>query len=171
MKLGVVIFPSKKLQDLANSYRKRYDTHYSLVPPHITVKEPFEAEESDLKDLTAQLSEVAKKHAPFSFHVSKVKSFHPVNNVVYFKVDPIDQLTALHEDLSSESMIGGKPQYAFIPHLTIAQDLSTTEHDDVYNSLQMLSIDHEETTDRFHLLYQLDNGSWTVYETFVLGKG
>ncbi|MFP3325996.1 hypothetical protein R0K05_23370, partial [Planococcus sp. SIMBA_160] len=25
MKYGVVIFPSKKLQDIANSYRKRYD--------------------------------------------------------------------------------------------------------------------------------------------------
>ena len=39
MKFGVVIFPSKKLQDLANSYRKRYDPHYSLITPHLTLKE------------------------------------------------------------------------------------------------------------------------------------
>ncbi len=39
MKFGVVIFPSKKLQDLANSYRKRYDSHYALIPPHLNVKE------------------------------------------------------------------------------------------------------------------------------------
>jgi 2'-5' RNA ligase len=34
----------------------------------------------------------------------------------------------------------------------------------------MQGINHEETVDRFHLLYQLENGSWTVYETFRLGK-
>jgi len=34
----------------------------------------------------------------------------------------------------------------------------------------MTKIDHEEMVDRFHLLYQLENGSWTVYETFRLGK-
>ncbi|KAB7705019.1 hypothetical protein F9802_15785 [Bacillus aerolatus] len=170
MKLGIVIFPSKKLQDLTNSYRKRYDPHYSLVPPHITLKSPFDAEESDLKQLTGQLWDIAKKYKPFNFHVSKVKSFHPVNNVIYFKVDPNDTLTALNQDLHTEEVTGGEPKYAFVPHLTVAQDLSNLEHDDVYNSLTMLSIDHEETVDRFHLLYQLENGSWTVYDTFLLGK-
>ncbi|MFK2825785.1 YjcG family protein [Bacillus sp. B190/17] len=169
MKLGIVIFPAKKLQDLANSYRKRYDPHYSLVPPHITLKSAFDANESDLKSLTGQLSEIAKKHQPFAFHLSKVKSFHPLNNTIYFKVDPNEAITTLNEEL--EGSLGNQSQHAFVPHLTIGQDLSNLEHDDVYNSLQMLSIDHDETVDRFHLLYQLENGSWTVYETFILGKG
>lgn len=43
MKYGIALFPSKKLQDLVNSYRKRYDTHYALVPPHVTLKTAFEA--------------------------------------------------------------------------------------------------------------------------------
>ena len=30
MKYGIVAFPSKKVQDFANSYRKRYDPHYAL---------------------------------------------------------------------------------------------------------------------------------------------
>ncbi len=34
----------------------------------------------------------------------------------------------------------------------------------------MLEVDHTEMVDRFHLLYQLENGSWTVYETFLLGE-
>ena len=45
MKVGVVIFPSKKLQDLANSYRKRYDPHYALIPPHLTLKASFDSTE------------------------------------------------------------------------------------------------------------------------------
>ena len=46
MKFGVVIFPSKKLQDLVNSYRKRYDPHYALISPHLTLN-AFEANEEE----------------------------------------------------------------------------------------------------------------------------
>ena len=46
------------------------------------------------------------------------------------------------------------------------QKLSSDEHSDVLGQLKMQDISHEEVIDRFHLLYQLDNGSWTVYETF-----
>ncbi len=38
MKYGIVAFPSKQLQDFANSYRKRYDSHYTKITPHITLK-------------------------------------------------------------------------------------------------------------------------------------
>ncbi|MGA9287366.1 MAG: hypothetical protein WBV93_03360, partial [Anaerobacillus sp.] len=60
--------------------------------------------------------------------------------------------------------------YNFVPHITIAQDLSDDEHSDVYGSLQMKDVNHEEMIDRFQLLYQLENGMWTVHETFHLGK-
>ncbi|CRH79619.1 Uncharacterised protein [Chlamydia trachomatis] len=33
----------------------------------------------------------------------------------------------------------------------------------------MLDISHEEEVKRVHLLYQLEDGAWTVYETFRLG--
>jgi 2'-5' RNA ligase len=36
--------------------------------------------------------------------------------------------------------------------------------------LKMQNVYFEEMIDRFHLLYQLENGSWTVYETFRVGK-
>ncbi|WP_050182199.1 YjcG family protein [Domibacillus robiginosus] len=169
MNYGVVIFPSKSLQDKVNGYRKRYDPHYALIAPHITLKSPFEAEEQDMDRIAEQLRRIASAHKPFSYHVSKVKSFEPVNNVIYFKVDPNDTLTSLYDMLHAKEFPGEEP-YRFVPHITIAQHLSNDEHSDVYGSLQMESIDLTETADRFHLLYQLDNGSWTVYETFLLGK-
>ena len=49
MKFGIVAFPSKKIQDLANTYRKRYDSHYSKVTPHITLKEAFEVDDADIR--------------------------------------------------------------------------------------------------------------------------
>jgi 2'-5' RNA ligase len=169
MKFGVVIFPSKKLQDLVNSYRKRYDPHYALISPHLTLKSGFEATEEDVGQFTEKLQKIADKHHPFTLKTSKVGSFKPVNNVIYFKVDPTDELTSLCADVNHE-LNAQELEYAFVPHITIGQELSTDEHSDVYGSLRMKKLDHEETVDRFHLLYQLENGSWTVYETFRLRR-
>ncbi|MCC3355680.1 YjcG family protein [Bacillus sp. REN16] len=169
MKYGIVIFPSKKLQDTANSYRKRYDPHYALIPPHITVKNAFEASDDEIVDITRELEAVTNQVEPFTLKVLKVSSFSPVNNVIYLKVDPNEELQKLQNALHS-GYFAGEPEYAFVPHITIGQKLSSDEHSDVYGQLRMLKMNHEEQIDRIHLLYQLENGSWTVYETFRLGK-
>lgn len=169
MKFGIAIFPSKKLQDFANSYRKRYDPHYALIPPHLTLKSAFEATEEQAKEMSQRLSKIAEKNSLFRLRVLKISSFYPVNNVIYLKVEKTKELENLYNDLHTE-FINEKPEYSFVPHITIGQELSNDEYSDVYGSLRMQSVDHEETVDRFHLLYQLENGSWTVYETFRLGK-
>lgn len=169
MKFGVVIFPSKKLQDLANSYRKRYDPHYALITPHLTLKNSFEATEEEVNRYAEKLRQIAGNTNAFTLKTSKISSFQPVNNVIYFRVEPTEELAKLHNDINQE-FSEQNMEYAFVPHITIGQKLSNDEHSDVYGSLRMKKINHEETIDRFHLLYQLDNGSWTVYETFRLGK-
>ncbi|WP_064092291.1 YjcG family protein [Rossellomorea aquimaris] len=170
MNYGIVIFPSKKLQDKANSYRKRYDPHYALIPPHLTLKNVFSADDVQIKDIADKLTNIAKKYDPFNLKVYKVSSFQPVNNVIYFKVESTTELEGLHHDMHHQNFMGDEPEYAFVPHITIAQKLSNDEHSDIFGSLTMMGVNHEETIDRFHLLYQLENGSWTVYETFRLGK-
>lgn len=169
MKYGVVIFPSKSLQDLANSYRKRYDPHYALIPPHMTLKSTFEAEEEEIKLIADKLRAIAVSFEPFTFKTTKVSSFKPANNVIYFKVTPTQEMAALQGEINHE-IARLNSEYSFVPHITIGQKLSDDEHSDVYGALCMLKVEHEETVDRFHLLYQLENGSWTVFETFRLGK-
>jgi 2'-5' RNA ligase len=169
MKFGVVIFPAKKLQDLANSYRKRYDPHYALIPPHLTLKNAFTATEEEANDFAVKLRDIANHFAPFQLKVAKFSSFSPVNNVIYLKVEPSAELEEL-QGVINEKLDHEKTDYAFVPHITIGQKLSNDEHSDVYGSLKMNTVEHEELVDRFHLLYQLENGSWTVYETFRLGK-
>ncbi|MCT2535682.1 YjcG family protein [Aquibacillus koreensis] len=166
MKYGVAIFPSKKMQDEANSYRKRYDPHYALIPPHITVKEPFVLEDKELEATISELREIAKSTEPFPLSVRKVSSFSPVTNTIYLKVEPVDELLKLNEKLHSGNL-PNEQTYAFVPHITIAQKLSDDEFSDVFGSLKMQSFDMEETIDRFQLMYQLENGAWTVYETFT----
>ncbi|WP_078408714.1 YjcG family protein [Priestia abyssalis] len=169
MKYGVVIFPSKTLQDAANSYRKRYDTHYALIAPHLTVKETFEASENEIKEISQELERVANTTEPFNLNVTKVSSFSPVNNVLYFKVEKNEALEDLYERLHTGSLSQESP-YAFVPHITIGQGLSDDEHLDVYSQLKLVDVSHSEIVDRFHLMYQLDNDTWTVYETFRFGK-
>ncbi|MBE1556923.1 YjcG family protein [Sporosarcina limicola] len=169
MKFGIVVFPSKKLQDLANAYRKRYDPHYALITPHMTVKDVFEANEQEIKDVAKAIKEVAKKHSPFELNVSKVGTFAPITNTIYFKATTNDDLLALHKDLNYD-FFGAESEFAFVPHITIAQKLSSGEHDDIIGQLKMVGVDHTETVDRLHLLYQLEDGSWTVYETFRLDE-
>lgn len=168
MKYGIVIFPSKKLQDLANSYRKRYDPHYALIPPHLTLMEGFETEENPEK-LTEILNSIAQKYQPIHLKFLKVSSFQPITNTIYLKVEKTDELERLHEELYNE-MPSGPPEHPFVPHVTIGQKLSNDEHSDVFGALGMLGVEHEETVDRIHLVYQLENGSWSTYETIRLGK-
>lgn len=169
MKFGIGIFPSKKIQDLANSYRKRYDPHYALIPPHLTLKDAFEESEEKITDITNTLQKIAAETNPFQLKINKFSSFQPVNNVIYLKVEPSNELILLHQWIN-EKIGEHKSEYSFVPHITIGQKLSNDEHSDVLGSLRMMQINHEQTVDRFHLLYQLENGSWTVYETFRLGK-
>ena len=61
MKIGVVLFPSKQVQDFANSYRKRYDTKYALISPHVTIKERTEIDEAELPKVLEYLQQIADK--------------------------------------------------------------------------------------------------------------
>ena len=170
MKYGIAMFPSKQLQDVVNSYRKRYDPHYAIIPPHITLKEAFELEEDKIDPVIDKIHKIAGSIDPVHIEIEKVSSFHPVNNVIYLKIKEDPNLIELHKQLHGEDFIY-KHSYNFVPHITIAQGLSDIEHSDILELLRMIDIHHEETIDRFQLLYQLDNGVWTVHETFHLRKG
>lgn len=169
MKYGIVIFPSKPIQDEINSYRKRYDPHYALIPPHLTLKEAFETDDEKILELITELKHIANKMDPFTLNINKVSTFAPVTNTIYLKVEPLQELF----DLSETMQTGKFPEnqtYSYVPHITIAQKLSQDEYSDVYGSLQMKNIQLEDQVDRFHLLYQLENDVWNVYESFVFGK-
>jgi 2'-5' RNA ligase len=169
LKYGIVIFPSKALQDKANSLRKRYDSNYGLIPPHVTLKYPFEANEKEMETFVQALRDIAKDVHPFTLTSGNVSSFYPTNTVIYFKIAPSEALTTLNAKMH-EGVFPTTKEYTFVPHLTIGQYLSDAEHADVLGRLRMIDYQYEEVIDRFHLLYELEDGSWTVYETFHLGK-
>ncbi|MFJ7735896.1 YjcG family protein [Lysinibacillus sp. NPDC097287] len=167
MKYGIVAFPSKKLQDLANTYRKRYDPHFALITPHMTLKDSFDASDEEIKSIVQQLNELASKHAPLTIHASRISSFFPATNAIYFRIEPTEQLVVFHKKLQ-EKVPFGNEKHTFVPHITIAQKMTASEHDDIFGQLRMIGVDEKDIIDRIHLVYQLEDGSWTTYETFRL---
>ena len=167
MKFGIVAFPSKQLQDLANTYRKRYDSQYSKITPHIKLKDAFEVDESEVESISKTVESIANQYSPLKIHASKISSFFPTTNVIYFKIEQTEQLMNLHKDLNERINIG-EQKHVFTPHITIGQDLTEADHDDIYPQLRMFGIDVKEEIDRIHLIYQLEDGSWTTYETYKL---
>lgn len=167
MKYGIVAFPSKKLQDLANTYRKRYDPHYALITPHMTLKDTFEADDKQIAEISQKLQHVASTFAPLDIHASRISSFYPTTNAIYFRIEPTEQLVSFQATVQQAVAIGDT-KHVFVPHITIGQKLSDSEHDDLIGQLRMTGVDETDTIDRIHLLYQLEDGSWTTHETFKL---
>ncbi len=169
MNYGIVLFPSKSFQDLANGYRRRYDSHYANIAPHITVKERFSLEDKgELSKLVEALRELARQTPPLSIDVYKVDTFYPQSTTIFYKIRENAELSALNMKLYEPPFPTDRAHSIFIPHVTIAQKLPQSEHADIVGQLKMTDISHQETIDRVQLLYQLDNESWTVYETFLL---
>lgn len=167
LKYGIVAFPSKKLQDLANTYRKRYDPHYALITPHMTLKDAFEADDEQIAEISQKLQHMATHFAPLAIHASRISSFYPTTNAIYFRIEPTEQLTNFQATLE-ETLAIGEAKHVFVPHITIGQKLTASEHDDIISQLRMTGVDEKDTIDRIHLLYQLEDGSWTTHETFKL---
>lgn len=165
MKIGVVLFPSKQVQDFANSYRKRYDTKYALISPHVTIKERTEVSEEDLPKVLEYLQQVADSTKPIQLKVDGVRSFAPTSNVLYLKVLPTRDLSTLQQRLH-EGVLSQAPKYEFLPHITIGQDLTDAELFDVLERMRMEQVHFEETITRMAVMYELENETWNVYETF-----
>jgi len=168
MNFGIVVFPPKNVQDAANSYRKRFDPHYALIQPHLTIREAEDWDEETLSRAVARLTDVAAKQAPFDVRLNRFSTFYPVSNVVYMAPERPEALTRLHEAVCQGPLAVREKKYAYAPHVTIAQQLGGDEMHDVYASLRPIPLDFAFVVDRLHLLYQTDNGAWTAHQTFLL---
>ena len=165
MNYSIVIFPQKHIQDFINSYRKRYDPQYNLIPPHIKLKGKFVYKEEKLEDIVKGLEEIATKTKPFTINFTKIKSFYPIINRLFFIVENEQPIIDLHNKINK--LFSKTTKYKYIPHLTIGQKMSEEELHDIYGSLRMKKFDLQTKIDRFHLMYELKNMSWNIYQSFV----
>jgi len=165
MKYGIVIFPSRDVQDKVNNLRKRYDSHYTLIDPHITLKEAFEMD--NIEDSLGYIEEITTNFPPFSLRINNIKSFHPITPVLYFSFEDCPAIYNLHNALNSD-ILAHTRKHSFTPHITFAQDLPSQEIHDIYGRLSLKGYDTEFTVDSIHLVLLDENGLWHNYKSFLL---
>ncbi|CAM5665695.1 Putative phosphoesterase OS=Lysinibacillus sphaericus OX=1421 GN=yjcG PE=3 SV=1 [Lysinibacillus sphaericus] len=152
MKYGIVAFPSKKLQDLANTYRKRYDPHYAKITPHMTLKDSFDATEDDIQSIVKQLDDIAAKHAPLNIHASRISSFFPTTNAIYFRIEPTEQLQAFDRVLEEQIPFGDSKR-VLVPHSTTTRKRQTQNMIDIFGQLGMSAVDEHDSIDFYFIFY------------------
>lgn len=169
MILGLALVPSKSFQEEVNAYRKRYDTHYAQIMPHITIKSQFEIDDNELDSIKEEVKKRINDIQPVDVHATKASSFAPTTNVIYFKVAKTDSLEKLFDKFNTDEFYG-KAEHPFVPHFTIVQGLSSQEFEDIYGQVKLAGVDHKETINELSLLqYNEADDKWTVVETFELG--
>ena len=67
---------------------------------------------------------VASKHQPTEIEIKKVSSFASTVQVIYFKVEPNETLTSIHDSLNKGDFYG-ESTHQFVPHFTLAQEDTT----------------------------------------------
>jgi 2'-5' RNA ligase len=168
MKYGIAIFPSIEVQEYANNYRKRYDTHYSLIAPHVTVKSAFEATDEQVESIKETIADEVARISPFTLEFHRFSSFHPTNNVIYMAVKPSEELNQLHQKLN-QGPLHHDQVYDFIPHLTIGQQMTNEELHDVLASLKMRRMKLKSAIEEVSLMRQEADGTWALEAKFKLG--
>src|SRR5699024_2023420 len=116
MKYTIAYLPSKTIQDEANSYRKRYDPPYGLIPQHVTLKEAFQMDDEKVEELVPELKKIANETKPFKININKVSTFAPTTYTIYLKVEPVPEIVELYEKMQSGKFPENK-EYAFVPHI------------------------------------------------------
>lgn len=166
MNIGLALIPSKSFQDEVNGYRKRYDTEYARIMPHITIKSHFEINDDELDSVKEEVKRL-EGFGPVDVHATKASSFKPTNNVIYFKVAKTDELEQLFNLFNTEDF-HGEAEHPFVPHFTIAQGLTSQEFEDIFGQVELVGVDLKEKLKNFHYYAMTKKDKWKVIDTFKL---
>lgn len=167
MKYSIVLFPSKEVQEIANSYRKRYDPAYALVQPYIRLKEEFEAEDTQIATLSAQLEDIVRSTPAFSINFHRASTFHPTTNVIFLSFQNKEAVENLHAKIL-KYFGDHQEKFVFVPHLTIGRNLSESELKDVVDQLAMMKFDLPSEITELHLIKEEADGKWSIVKSFPL---
>src|SRR5258707_10845148 len=113
-KFAVVFFPKINV-DQINSFRQKYDPHWYIIPPHITIVSPV----LDLSEtmLIEHVERVAKEGKFFSIHVTGLT--RTSDDCLFLLVkEGNDEIVNLHNKLYSGILASYLPtDISFTPHM------------------------------------------------------
>lgn len=143
------------------------DPSARLIPTHVTLIPPYEAEAGELDTVVTHLRDAARGIEPFSAHLRGTGTFRPVSPVVFVNlVEGISECELLAERLRGGPLDTGL-RFPYHPHVTIAHDLDDELLDRAFTELADFDCVFEVTD--FHLYEHDEYAGWQPTYSFGLG--
>jgi 2'-5' RNA ligase len=125
-RLGVVLLVPGRLADEVEGLRRALgDGALEKVPPHVTLVPPVNVREDDLGEALRIVREAAAATGPITLSLGPVRSFLPVNPVVYLDVGG-PGLATVHRlrQRFHDGVLARSVDHEFVPHVTVANELA-----------------------------------------------
>jgi len=120
--VGVVIPVPDALARLADRVRRRYDSNFNRIAPHVTVLPPREVRLTR-REVRVAVGRAAGRSRSFDLVLGAIRTFHPVMPVVFAGLrSGRKELEGLHGKLA-RGPLQGEEVFPYVPHLTLGQHL------------------------------------------------
>lgn len=141
------------------------------IPPHITLKYPFEYEEEKLGEIEKNIENAIAGMKPIDFIVEGFSKFINDSKTIFLKVAKRDDLISLIKDCKSKLGSYGEDKVFdvdnFEPHISIARNLSVSESDKIWEYLIQLEKPlFNLKFDNVSILEWQKNDTWKVLKTY-----
>jgi 2'-5' RNA ligase len=141
----------------------------AYVPAHLTLLGPTDVERASLAGIEEHLAAVAAAHAPFVLHLRGTGTFRPITEVVFVAVAAgISECELLAAAIAEAEPLRRELRFPYHPHVTVAQDVSPSAMDEVYEDLAGFSARFK--VGGFTLFEHAGDGRWQPRRDFVLGS-
>jgi 2'-5' RNA ligase len=184
-RFSVVIWPNQDAQDALNELRARYDAHYHLIGPHITVAFP-DTVALPLGDIRAGIREAARVIPPFTAVFDRWVSYsdlmqthaestrflidrypNAVNLIVALAGQGAQQMLAMRrifaKTIPQPDLLVDYPIYT-----TIGQSLSDEALIRAKSEMATVKLNLAVPVTSYELLAEQPDGTWPLVERYVL---
>lgn len=166
--VGVSIPVPEPWGDFLRAKRRSYgDIGAETIPSHITLVPPLEFGRAELESFQNALARVAVKTQAFDVELRGTDTFRPVSEVVFVAlVNGIVETTALAQSIRTAGSVP-EPEFAFHPHVTVAQNVVSDVLDQAASELAEFSC--RFTVEGFCLHEFVAPEGWVARELFAFG--
>jgi 2'-5' RNA ligase len=180
MQMALVIFAPADVAREIENWQALFPSSQSGRKAHVTVKRPFVPRISQAQ-IEACIAGICHPFRPFRLRLQGLGQFTlPNDNVLYVVVTENPALRRLHQALLvalAELARPGSPEDAlyegegFVPHLTIAHNLSDEELPAARARLADYTPRYKFPVTELAMAGQEDEGDWRILRYFPLGGG
>lgn len=174
--IGGVIWPDSETQKSVDEIRRKYDPHFDLIAPHITIIFPADTTIAP-RNVIGRLAKSVEGFRPFKVRLDRVSSvnlladdwpagtsallaYQNARNAVFLLTgEGSREIIELKERLAAAVSLD-TPLVHYPPYLTLGQTLSQAAYREALEALSRYTPDFSFPVSGFNLLTDLESGRW-----------